>query len=195
MKKILILLILPFSFMLKAQHAIDNGIIMTVIYHEFPDTQIDTTYDHNGKIKTINKTVQPKIRVINKTTILKAKPAQNYFIKLGFKKIDSSMIINYYSNNEHPVSIDTLSHFKYFVSEMNPDEFNSILQNYGWDGYHKLFGYQPLLKVSRPGLNKEKNKAILFVSIVVNKQSPVNNYYYLEKKENIWSVRKVISSK
>jgi hypothetical protein len=103
------------------------------------------------------------------------------------------MCIEFIKNNKTTIKIDSID-FQYSLNYLTKDQIEQIFENGSWENYHKIYGFRPMVQVSRPGLNSGKNKALIYYSTSTDGLSARGFYVILEKTKDGWIVKEIMLS-
>jgi hypothetical protein len=190
--KILIFLILILSNNIGfGQVDIDNEVIAELIRSEFKSSPVDTIFNRKGQIKQIHISKKPDILLVNETETFLFDPevhSFDMFRKNGLSKLNSECYLDFIEKNKSKIHVDTISYFQGKINYMGRDELKRIFKDGGWDNYHRIFGFKPLVKVSLPGLNGDKTRAFIYYSSSTDGLGGAGFYLVLEKVDGKWTV-------
>lgn len=172
------------------QNDIENEVISDLIKNRFKTQQYDTIYS-NGKIVSILPTEKIKFILITETDTTDSKWLYDSLDE-GYE-LDQECYSDYVEKNKTVIKVDSIPFFNGEITYLSKSEYNKIFKNGGWDNYYNKFGYMYYVQVSRPGFNKAKNKAIINIRTYSGPLSGGNLYLLLEKRENIWKIKEIIS--
>lgn len=172
------------------QKNIENEVISDLIKNRFNTQQYDTIYS-NGKIVSILPSEKIGFILITETDTTYAKWLYDSLDE-GYD-LDQECYLDYIEKNKTVIKIDSISFFNGEITYLSKNEYDKIFKNGGWDNYYNRFGDLFNVKVSRPGFNKAKNKAIINISTYSGPLSGGNLYLLLEKHENTWKIKEIIS--
>ena len=172
---------------------IENEIITDLIRSEFKQLPNDTIFNRNGQIKKINTFKKPEIVLQIETETYLFDPKWNsleMFNKNGLSSLDSDCYSDFCEKNRLKVSIDSIDNFQGTISYFTKNETIGLYKQGGWDNYHKKFGNIPIVKVSRPGISIDKNKAFIYYSKSFDDLASAGFYVILERINNNWIIKK-----
>ncbi len=75
---------------------------------------------------------------------------------------------------------------------MSKKEWDEIIKGGGWAKYHSIYGYIPTISLSRPGINKNMNKALIYYGAISDKLGGAGFYLILEKIDSKWIIKEKI---
>lgn len=171
---------------------IENEIISAVIKHEFKSYQNDTVFTGKGKIKKIKTFKDPDVILVRETHTFLFDPKTDSlgrFKTNGLPSLDNDSYFDFIYKNKSTIQIDSIQDFKGTVTYISPQEIEIIFKQGSWKNYHKVFGFKPLLKISRPGLNKDSTKTFIYYSSSIDGLSGAGFYLILEKKDGKWIIK------
>ncbi len=191
--KILILSILVLSNHVSfGQVEIDNEIIADLIkseIHQFPN---DTIFNRKGQIKRIHTFGKLEIVLLIETETYLFDPkvdSLEMFNKNGLSTLNLDCYSDFCEKNRSKVVIDSIGNFNGSISYLTKNEMINLFKQGGWVNYHKAFGNIPLIKISRPGISTDKNKAFIYYSESFDGLAGAGFYVILEKINNNWRVK------
>lgn len=174
---------------------IENKIISSLINSEIKSMPNDTIFNKKGELKVIVIQKTPNIILVNETETFLFDPqvdSLGMFKINGLPSIDTDCYSNFKEINRVKIKIDSISDFMWPIKYISSNEIETIFKQGGWDNYHKILGYSGLVKVSRPGLNKDKTKAFIYYSIVFHELDGAGFYLILEKVDEKWIVKETM---
>lgn len=184
---IIYLAILP----LFGQSEIENKIISDLLKSKIRQQPNDTIFSKKGHIKKIKTSKKTNIVLITQTQTFLDKTevaTLEYLIDNGLPSLDSVCYTTFCYNNNSSTKIDSIIDYEVNVTYKTDYEINKIFKQGGWENYLKLFGYQSLVRVSRPGLNIENNKAFIYFSVSDDGLAGAGYYLILKKVNGNWTV-------
>lgn len=170
---------------------IDNEVIADLIRSEIKSSPNDTIFNRKGQIKQIHISKKPNILLVNETETFLFDPevdSLNMFRKNGLSKLDSECYLDFIEKNKSNIHVDTISYFQGTINYLGRGELKRIFKDGGWDNYHRIFGFKPLVKVSLPGLNGDKTRAFIYYSSSTDELGGAGFYLVLEKVDGKWKV-------
>ena len=176
------------------QNDIENDIISALIKSEIKSSPNDTVFTRKGQIKKIKKHKDPDVILVNETETLLFDPKVDSLGRFknetnGLPSLDKDSYIDFQDKNKSKIQIDLIQDFNGTIVYITRQEIESIFKQGGWDNYHKTFGFKPLIKISRPGLNNDRTKAFIYYSSSVDGLGGAGFYLILEKADNKWIVK------
>lgn len=171
---------------------IDNEIISALINYEFKWLPNDTSFNKRGKIKQIKIYKKPEIILIIETETFLFDPKVDSFDSFktnGLPSLDNATYLDFIDKNKTKIQIDSIHCFQGTIAYISRQEIENIFKQGGWDNYHKTYGFKSMIKVSRPGLNNDKTKALVYYSSSSDGLSGAGFYLILEKVGNKWIVK------
>ena len=169
------------------QKELEIKIISDLIIELFPQKPNDTIYNRKGKIKKIRSFQKPQIVLITETdTSHRYHPYSFEYFKEYLKSIDSVTHSDFLSNNKTILTIDSIHGFDGNITYLTNSEVRQIFDKRSWTAYHKQYGYNPLVRISRPGINTNKNLALAYCSWTSDELAGIGIFLILEKVNEIW---------
>lgn len=173
---------------------IENEIISALIKSEIKSIPNDTVFTRKGKIKKIKTFKDPDVIIVNETEIFLLDPKDGLFECFinetnGLPSLDKDSYMDFNIKNKSKIQIDSIQNFKGTISYISRQEIDSIFKQGGWDNYHKIYGYKPLIKISRPVLNNDKTKAFIYYSHSFDGLGGAGFYLILEIVDGKWIVK------
>ena len=187
----LVLIFCILSENLNAQPKLENEIISNLIKNQFKAHDPDTIYSRKGKIKKIKyfkiqnivlvKETQTNTRIRSNDSIIIE------YLKTDLRGFDPELYKDFKQKNLYPITIDSIKDYKATIYYTSKSEVNEILDGgRGWMSFGKEYHYSPLVEVSRPGLNKKHNKALIYFSRSYGPLSGSGAFLLLELENNKW---------
>ncbi|HON02453.1 MAG TPA: hypothetical protein PLM04_04940, partial [Paludibacteraceae bacterium] len=176
------------------QTDIDNEIISALINSEFKSLPNDTIFNRKGEIKRIKTYKKTDILLIIETETFLFDPEVDSFDRFknetnGLPSLDSLTYLDFIDKNKTKIQIDSIYGFQGTITYNSRQEIDNIFKQGGWDNYHKIHGYKSMIKVSRPGLNKNMTKAFIYYSSSSGGLSGAGFYLILENIDGKWIVK------
>jgi hypothetical protein len=177
-----------------AQQKLENDIISSLINSEFKTPDPDTIYTRKGKIKKVKYFQVPDIVLVRETqtntrihgndsTIIE-------FLKKELPGFDIEIYNDFREKNLHPIIIDSINGYKGKIYYTSKADLNTLLDGgRGWMSFYRKYHYSPFVEVSRPGINKVQNKALVFFSQVHAPLGGSGVFLLLELESNDWIVK------
>ena len=170
-------LILLLSTNLYSQKSEEYELMATVIsstlLNELSIRQ-DTIYNKKGQIKKIKGF---KLSFIYMSDSTQAAPHQRdsdfKFLEKYFTFLTKDIYNDFVQKNKFPIKIDSLRGIKY---EIRPIPKNITTQN-------------PIICVSRPGINDMKDKALIYFSLLWGGRVGYGSLYLLQKTASGWVIK------
>jgi len=113
-------------------------------------------------------------------------PASNDCYIREITDIDQDIKQDYMDKSKFAVRIDLKENFAGKVYFLSKEEKSKIFSNGGWDNFHNIFGVIPLITFSRPGINKNMNKGIMWISSYYGGLAGSGELLLIMKKNNRW---------
>ena len=179
---------------LKAQQHIENEIISSVVTSECKASDPDTIFTRKGRIKKI-RCFQISDIVLVKETQTSIESHSNdsiviHYLKQDLPDFDTEIYYDFKERNLHPFIVDSIKGFKAKVYYASKAEINTLLNGgNGWTSFYRKYHDSPLIEVSRPGINKMGNKALIYFSRGHGPLSGIGVYLLLELENNIWTIK------
>ena len=176
----------------QAQVSLEDSVIVEVINRTIKFQQPDTIFDRNGKIKRIKESQVAEIVLLNKTETFLFDPKVStleMFNCNGLSLLDSATYNDFILKNKNSIILPKFESEQALINVLSKDELNDIFDHGGWEKYHRKYKYNPIVKVSRPGFNKNKDLAFIYYSTTSGGLSGAG-YYLILKKENGKWIRK-----
>jgi hypothetical protein len=179
---------------LKAQQHIENQIISSVIINECKSRDPDTIFTRKGKIKKIRCFQISDIVLVNETQTSRESHFNDSivinYLKQDLPDFDTEIYYDFKERNLHPFIIDSIKGFRAKVYYASKAEINTLLDGgNGWMSFYRKYHNSTLIEVSRPGINKMGNKALIYFSRGRGPLSGIGVYLFLELENNIWTVK------
>lgn len=192
MKNILIaVLLILFYESTFGQTKLENEIIATFIKVTFKPRINDTIVHVNGKKEIIpyNKT---DLILFNKTisgvSTLTVDSLSSYQQK-GLKSIDKEIIEDFNKNNFKSISIDKIRGLDAKITYLS--KYEKMITNKSWNYLYINYDFSLIIGLSRPGLNKTKDKAIILCN-TPTEFGDWNLFFILNKNNNEWIIKESI---
>lgn len=176
----------------------ENEIISASIKSYFKTHPNDTVYTRKGKIKKIKVYRKPEILLVAETDTIKFDPETDSFfsfkkVKLRAPSVDSLTYLDFIDKNKTCILIDSIYGFQGTISYTSRQEIDNIFEHGSWDNYHKIYGYyKNLLRVSRPGFNRDMSKAYIYFRNSRAELGGSGYYFILEKIDGKWIVKDTV---
>jgi hypothetical protein len=174
------------------QTDVENEIISSLIKSQIKPLPNDTVFTRKGEIKEVSIHIAREIILINETEAYLFNSGVDSLETLktkGLPSIDNDSYLNFIECNKSKIQIDSIPNFKGTITYISQNELDNIFKQGGWSNYHKMLGFKPLVKVSRPGLNKDKTKAFIYYTCSSDGLSGAGFYLILEKVNDEWIVK------
>ena len=198
MRKILILSILVMTnYVGFGQIDFDNEIIADLIRSVMHQSPNDTIFNRKGQIKKINTFKKLEIVLQCETETYLFDPERNsleMFNKNGLSSLDSDCYSDFCEKNKLKIGVDSIDNFQGTISYLTKNEIIDIFKQGGWANYYKKFGTIPIVRVSRPGISVDKNKAFIYYSESVADLAGAGYYVILEKINDKWIIKKTMQA-
>lgn len=124
------------------------------------------------------------------------------------QSFDKYMFNDFIKKNEQSVRIQPIEKFGDKITYLSSDSIAWIFRElniptmllpeaideyydtheYGWDRFHYEFGDQPIIHFSRPGFNKDKTKALIYIEYSDSPESGRGFFHILEKQNEKWMI-------
>ena len=174
---------------------IENEIISALIKSEIKSLPNDTVFTRKGEIKKIKTYKDSDIILVNETETFLFDPivdSLGFFKSNGLSSLELDCYTDFKEKNNSKIQIDSISNFKGIIKYISSTEIKEIFKQGGWENYHKSLGVKPLVKVSRPGLNYDKTKALIYYSSSIDGLGGAGFYLILEKLNGKWIVKETM---
>jgi len=193
-KILIILAVILASTRASGQTNIENDIISALIKNEIKTLPNDTVFNRKGGISKIKMHKDLEVILVDETEMFLFDTTYYPFCSFknenyGLPSLDNESYLDFIEKNKTKIRIDSIQVFQGTIVYISSQEIENIFKHGGWENYHKNFGFKPLIKVSRPGLNNEKNKAFIYYSECSDGLSGAGFYLILEKINNKWVVK------
>jgi hypothetical protein len=167
-----------------SQTKIEQEIISSVINEELQAElnlhHRDTIFNKKGQIKRIKGFTFSSIYLGDKTVIehpIHPDTLSKYCIRMSLE-IDQEIFHDFIINNLEPIKLDSLYDLHF--------QKKSIPKNFMGNGHN------PIINVSRPGINKMKDKAFIYYSRRWGPLSGYGGYYLLQKTSEGWKIKATV---
>jgi hypothetical protein len=176
----ILLYLIPFMNV-NAQKSFESEIISTVINSELRDElklhRRDTIFNKKGQIKRIKGFTFTSIYMKPYTQTERQYQPDTLFkyCKMFMSDLDREVFDDFLSKNLTPIRIDTIKKLNFEIKPL-PDDFIGD-------------GHNPIITVSRPGINAMKNKALIYYSRRWGPLAGFGSYYLLIKSSNGWVIK------
>ena len=109
-------------------------------------------------------------------------------LKKDMPSCDSDMYSDFIKRNEKPSIVNSIEELGNKVVYFTEDDNNKIFKHSekGWNYYHKIYGFQPIICYSRPGFNAKGDKALIYYSIVEGATSGTGIFLLFKKVKGVW---------
>ena len=173
---------------------IENEIISALIKSEIKSTPNDTVFTRKGQIKKIKTFKTPDVIIVNETETFLFDPKVDSLGRFknetnGLPSLENDTYLNFIDKNKAKIQIDSVKNFSGTITYITKQAIENIFKQGGWDNYHKIYGFKPMIKISRPGLNSDMTKALIYYSSSSGGLSGAGFYLILEKVDNKWIVK------
>jgi len=148
----------------------------------------DTIYDPQNNISEIITISKPKIVLVSKTLELERESIPDDLLVLNWNNINPEIISNMIFNNRITNSIDSLPGFYGFITSLSDESYKMIFNEFGWNGYYAIYGHQPLVILTRPGYDENRNSALIYICISYGPKQGKGLFFYLLNTEGNWKV-------
>lgn len=194
MKNILIAgLLILFYESTFGQTKLENEIIATFIKVNFKPRINDTIVNANGE-KEIIPYKKFDLILLNKTisgvSTLIVYSLSSYQQK-GLKSLDKEIIEDFNKNNFKAISIDKIRGLDAKITYLSKSTFKNIITYKSWNYLYINYDFSLIIGLSRPGLNKTKDKAIILCN-TPTEFGDWNLFFILNKNNNEWIIKESI---
>ena len=173
----------------QAQNSLEDSIIIEVINRTVKLQQPDTLYDRNGKIKKIKESQVPEIVLLNETETFLFDPKVStleMFNLNGLSLLDSVTYNDFILKNKKSIIVPKIENTQILIHTLTKDELDNIFDHGGWKKYHRKYKYNPIVKISRPGMNKELDLAFIYYSTTAGGLDGAGFYLILKRENGKW---------
>lgn len=185
MKHILIFILFLNGINSFGQKDMEMEIISDLIKETFTQRPNDTIFNRKGKIKKIRSFHKPQIILITETDTSHRSYSPQY-LKENLKSFDSTIHTDFLSKNKTFLTIDSIHGFDGNIIYLTNSEVKKLFDKGGWKAYHKQYEYNPIVRVSRPGINANKNRAFIYCSRISAGLDGIGIFLILEKINGKW---------
>ncbi len=193
MKKCLFIFIISL-FILPLQHGygqacIEDSIIIKIVNRTIQSHENDTIYKPNGTIWKIKENHTPEIVLVNETETFLFDPkvyTLEMFNSNGLSLLDSVTYNDFILKNKKSIIIPEIENTKASIHILTKEELNKIFDSGGWEKYHRKYKYNPIVKISRSGINKEQDLAFIYYSATSGALAGAGFYVILKKENEKW---------
>ena len=185
-------LIIPNGF---GQVDVDNAVISGLIRDYFKQKPNDTVFNKKGKIKKIRQYHNIDLNLVSETDshLLDSKTdSLSLFQKRGLVSLDFKMYSDFIKNNKVTANIDSVKGFDGNITYLSTIDIKAIFDKGGWENYHKIYGFKPLVRISRLGLNTNMNRAFIYFSSSMDGLGGAGYYVILEKVNEKWVIKETM---
>lgn len=177
------------------ENEIFSGMIKGYFYHK-PN---DTVFGRKGNIEKIHKYYVHDLKIIIETythNLGSKADSMGMFKHQGLTLLDSTMYLDFIEKNKTTILVDSISGFEGKIAYLSKIEVKKIFENEKdrWNNYHKILGYSNLVSFSRPGINKEKNRAFIYFEYANDGLAGIGMYFIMEKINGIWVIKESMGS-
>ncbi len=196
--KNVILLFLTFPivlFSVQGQTDIEKEIISYLIEEEFSPVSDESFIDENEQNKNLKDQEEVSIIIISESRIQTFDTrfdSLEIFQKRGLASLDLYTMNDFFKKNQSSIKIAKFSLDKIKIIYMSKDEWDGIMNQGGWKQYHSIYGYIPIINLSRPGINESLNKAVIYYDAKIDKLGGAGFLITLEKVDNKWIIKEKI---
>lgn len=159
--------------------------------------QLSDEYKTNTDIQMVNPDYKNEaLAIVIKETVtsafhLEADSLAKYQ-RNGLSILDHFTLNDFFNKNRSSIIVDRITESENKIIYMSKNEWNNILHNGGWDNYHKTFGLIPTIKISRPGINQTKDRALIYYDTIIDKLGGSGFYLITEKVNKHWIVKETM---
>jgi hypothetical protein len=173
---------------------IENEIISATINSEIKSLPNDTIFSRKGEFKRIKTYKNPDIILVIETETFLFDPKVNSFDSFkneanGLPSIDNGIYLDFIDKNKTKIQVDSIHDYQGTITYITLQKLENIFKQGGWDNCLKIYGFKPIIKISRPGLNTEMTKAFIYYDSSSGRLSGAGFYLILEKVGNEWIVK------
>jgi hypothetical protein len=197
MKKVILLfLISPIViFSVQGQTDIEKEIISYIIEEEFSPVPDESFTEGNEQNKNIKDQEEISIVIISESRIQTFNSrfdSLEGFQNRGLASLDLYMMNDFFKKNKSSVKITEFSLDKIKIIYLSKEEWDGIMKQGYWKQYHNLYGYIPVINLSRPGINKNLDKAFIYYDAKSDKLGGSGFLITLAKVDNKWIIKEKI---
>lgn len=182
----------------KSEIKLQNEIISAVIKHAIVQLPNDTVFNDEGRMLEININNKPDIILINET---ETDLGNFYFrildsyenLKTEAGSFSSEAFEDLKNKIRYSIKIDTIKKFEGNIKYMPKYEINKLfVKKGGWQIYHDKYGRKPYVYVSRAGINKNNDKAIVLLNYLNGRLNAAGYIIFINKIHGTWIVKEQI---
>ncbi|MBN1186938.1 MAG: hypothetical protein JXB49_31970 [Bacteroidales bacterium] len=197
MKKayLLFLIFLSVFFSVHGQTGIEIEIISDLITEEFSPAPDGSVKNENEQKKNLKNKKENSIIIISESFTNMIDTRVDSLEKLqrnGLAGLDLYTMNDFIKKNLSSVMIPEFHLDQIKIIYMSQKEYEEIMEQGGWNQYHKTYGFIPTITLSRPGINVSMNKAFIYYSAISDKLGGAGFYLVLEKVNNKWIIKEKI---
>jgi hypothetical protein len=174
----------------QTQQKLENEIISSLIKVQFKAHEPDTIYTRKGKIKKIRYFKVHDIVLVKETQTDRIRSNDSViiaYLKKEIQDFDTDLYYDFKEKNLHPLMIDSIKDYKAKIYYTSKTELDKIIdKGNGWMSFYRQFHSSPFVEVSRPGINKLNNRALIYFSRGFGPLSGSGVFLLLELENNEW---------
>jgi len=141
------------------------------------------------RIKSFNRIQDPAYVLLNVTT----NPTNDatfdttgMFDRKVLLEKDRDILIDFCEKNSAPLSLDYGFGKKTNVTYIRNADYKKLFAKNDWHLYYKKYDLKPMVMISRPGFNKRKNKALIYLTYSLGETDGAGYYMVLKKSWGKW---------
>lgn len=182
-------------FSVQGQTDIEKEIISSLIEEVFSPVSDESFTDGNDQNKNLKDQEEISIVIISESCIQTFNArfdSLEGFQKRGLASLDLYAMNDFYEKNQSSVEITEFSLEKIKIIYLSKDEWDGIMKQGYWKHYHDLYGYIPVINLSRPGINESLDKAFIYYDEKSDKLGGSGFLITLEKVDDKWIIKEKI---
>ena len=195
LKKIFIFILLSFLISSNGygQAKLENIIISSLLNKGNKLIPVYKTSKQKKKVKTFNRHKVPELVMSNvtKSPVHEAEfDTLSMFKWKVLKSKDREMLNDFCEKNQTCLKIDSVKGLEKCITFIDDSRRKNIFtKKNGWNAYHANYGLKPYVNISRPGFNKKKNKALIYITYNFGKDDGAGYYLVMKKAWGKWKVK------
>lgn len=177
MKRLKVLAVVVFSLVWTTgygQTNIDQEVISAVIKREI-------------KLRS-NDTIVLVVNTISPSNVDSYEGFKKHGLTYKLPTLDSLVYLDFIEKNKASIQIDSIVGFQGKIIYLSNQEVETLFKPDGWRSFNKKLGQKSIIKISSPGMNKDRTIALIYFSTSRGFLSAVGFYLYLEKIDGKWIV-------
>jgi hypothetical protein len=108
------------------------------------------------------------------------------FHRNGLSLLDSLTYDDFILKNKKSIIIPKIENSQASIHILTKEELNKIFDRGGWRKHHRKYKYNPIVKISRPGINTKKDLAFIYYSETSGGLDSAGFYVILKKENGKW---------